>query len=141
MNDTRELCAKSNTLEILLIDDNKDFAEVMSELIEMLGYRTFIATKGCEGIAKAKELHPDIIICDIGLPEMNGYDVAESIRNDNELKDIFLIALSGYTSQTDIQRSKEAGFNRHLAKPVDIDDIEAIFAEFNGALSAEKCSS
>jgi CheY-like chemotaxis protein len=115
MNDTGELCAKSNTLRILIIDDNQDFAEVMSEFIEMLGYRTFIATKGREGIAKAKEFHPDVIICDIGLPEMNGYEVAESIRDDNELKDLFLIALSGYTSQKDIEHSMAAGFNQHLA--------------------------
>jgi CheY-like chemotaxis protein len=126
MNDTEELCAKSNTLKILIIDDNQDFADVMSELIEMLGYRTFIANKGREGIAKAKEFHPDVIICDIGLPEMNGYEVAESIRNDNELKDLLLISLSGYTSQKDIERSMAAGFNQHLAKPVDINDIENI---------------
>jgi len=131
MNQAETNCATSNTLKILLIDDNKDFAEVMSELIEMLGYRTYTATQGREGIAKAKELHTDVIICDIGLPEMNGYEVAEFIRNDNELKDLFLIALSGYTSQKDIERSMQAGFNRHLAKPVDVDDIANILGSLH----------
>lgn len=131
MNDTREHSVASHTLQILMIDDNQDFLEIMCELIEMLGYKIILATKGSEGISKAKEFHPDIIICDIGLPEMNGYEVAKSIRNDHELKDLFLIALSGYTSQKDIARSTEAGFNRHLAKPVDFDIIENILAEFN----------
>lgn len=130
-------CLTPNALKILMIDDNQDFAEIMCELMEMLGHEASFATKGSEGIVKAKQFQPDVIICDIGLPEMNGYEVAQLIRSDHGLKDIFLIALSGYTSQDDHARSMAAGFDRHLAKPVDIDIIENILAEFNKNIFAQ----
>ncbi len=121
---------KSNkSLKILIIDDNKDLAEILCELIGFLGYETGSAHNGTDGIAKAIELRPDIIICDIGLPDMSGYEVAKMIRQDAELKDTFMIALSGYAQSEDIERSKEAGFNRHLAKPVSIETLEIVLKD------------
>lgn len=114
-------------LHILMIEDNVDFAQVMCDLISLSGYRTSAAHNGQDGVAKARELHPDVIICDIGLPGMTGYEVAQAIRNDMALMDIFLIALSGYTSEKDLERCRNAGFDWHLAKPVDMADLENIF--------------
>jgi CheY-like chemotaxis protein len=87
------------------------------------------AEDGPVGIRKAKETKPDVILCDIGLPGISGYEVAEKILNDEELKDTFMIALSGYAQQRDIERSKEAGFRRHLAKPVQLDILKMALSE------------
>lgn len=121
---------KSNkSLKILIIDDNKDLAEMICELIGFLGYETECAHNGGDGIAKARELQPDVIICDIGLPDMSGYEVVKMICKDAEFKDTFLIALSGYAQQEDIDRSKEAGFDRHLGKPVSMEMLQTVLNE------------
>ncbi|MDF2677674.1 MAG: integral rane sensor hybrid histidine kinase [Bacillota bacterium] len=103
----------------------------MCELISFLGHRAESALNGKDGILKAKELHPDVIICDIGLPVMNGYEVAKNIRNENDLKNIYLIALSGYAQQEDVERSRKAGFNRHLAKPLSMETLKANLDEIS----------
>jgi len=120
---------KSQILKILMIDDNKDLTDIMCELINLLGHKTISASSGIEGILKAKEFDPDVIICDIGLPGMNGYEIAESIRRDIDLKDIYLIALSGYAGDGALNCSRKAGFNMHLCKPVDISTIEKVLTE------------
>lgn len=119
----------NKTLKVLIIDDNKDLTEIMCDLIGFLGHKTICSQDGKDGIAMAKEHHPDIIICDIGLPVMDGYEVAQQLRKDDEIKETFLIALSGYAGAEDRKRSREAGFDRHLAKPADISAIERVIAE------------
>jgi CheY-like chemotaxis protein len=116
-------------LNILMIEDNKDLTDIMYELFVLSGHRASVANNGTEGIAKAKELKPDVIICDIGLPDMSGYEVAKIIRNDSELNDTFLIASSGYAQSEDVERSRETGFNRHLAKPVSFTTLEMVLKE------------
>jgi PAS domain S-box-containing protein len=113
----------------LIIDDIPDIAEILSSLLVYLGHEVVVAFSGPEGIAKAKEFQPEIVICDIGLPGMNGYEVARSLRSDKKLKDIFLIALSGYAQPEDLEQSRKAGFNTHLAKPVNLDILEQTLAE------------
>jgi len=117
------------SLKILIIDDNRDLAEIICELIGFLGYETESAHNGADGIAKARELQPDVIICDIGLPGISGYEVAKLIRKDADLQDTFLIALSGYAQPEDIEKSKEAGFDRHLAKPVSLETLQMFLNE------------
>lgn len=119
----------NKTLKVLIIDDNKDLTEIMCDLIGFLGHKTICSQDGKDGIAMAKEHHPDVIICDIGLPVMDGYEVAQQLRKDDEIKETFLIALSGYAGPEDRKRSREAGFDRHLAKPADISAIERVIAE------------
>ena len=121
----------SKTLNILMIDDSNDLTEIMCELIGFLGHKGESASNGMDGILKAKELHPDVIICDIGLPVMNGYEVAKNIRNDIDLNEIYLIALSGYGQQEDIERSIKAGFNIHLAKPLSLDTLKKVLDEIH----------
>ena len=121
----------NESLTVLLIEDNKDLSRVMGELIAFVGYRAETAYNGTEGIALAKELRPDVIICDLGLPGMSGYEVARLIRKDPKLRNIFLIALSGYAQPEDIERSIEAGFDRHLGKPVSIETLQQVFNSIN----------
>jgi len=114
---------------IIIIDDNKDLVYITCELLSIMGYEATAALSGEEGIAKAKKRKPEVIICDIGMANMNGYDVAKYIRNDNELKDVCLIAMSGYSSQKDVVRSIEAGFNMHICKPVSLEGLKAVLDE------------
>jgi len=127
--DCRKLDMMENeALTILMIEDNKDLARVMCELIAFIGHKAEAAHNGIEGIARARELRPDVVICDIGLPGMSGYEVAKLIRKDTEFKDTFLIALSGYAQPEDVKRSKEAGFDRHLGKPVSIETLQQVLS-------------
>ncbi len=116
-------------LRILVIDDIPDVVEILCPLLRNLGHEVISANKGIEGIRKAKEYRPEVLFCDIGLPEMSGYEVAENIRNDNDLKDVFLIALTGYAQTDDMERAKTSGFDRYLVKPVDLEALEQILSE------------
>lgn len=109
---------------VIMIDDNKDLNDITCQLLRIIGYETAAALSGEEGIAKAKEKKPKAILCDIGMKGMNGYDVAKYIRQDNELKDIYLIAISGYSSKEDMERSLDAGFNMHLSKPINFEVLK-----------------
>lgn len=120
---------KCGPLKILIIEDNPDLLEILCDLLSALGHDIEAAGDGTEGIMKARESKPDVILCDIGLPGISGYEVAEQVSSDQELKDTFLIALSGYAQQHDVERSKVAGFRRHLAKPVQLDVLKRALAE------------
>jgi CheY-like chemotaxis protein/two-component sensor histidine kinase len=117
------------SMRILVIDDIPDIAGIFSTLLTHLGHEVRTASNGREGLTKAKEFLPQVLLCDIGLPGMTGYEVAESFRKDNDLKDVFLIALSGYAQPEDLAKSRAAGFDRHLAKPVDLDTLKDTLAE------------
>lgn len=119
----------SRSLQILVIDDIPDVADILCSLLRQMGHQVISAYDGKEGIAKAKAFRPDVLLCDIGMPGMNGYEVAKNIRNDNELKSVFLIALTGYAQPNDLKRAKESGFDRHVAKPVDLDILKKALAE------------
>ncbi len=116
-------------LRILVIEDNLDLNAILCEMLESEGHQIAQATTGCEGIAKAKTFKPDVIICDIGLSDLDGYAVASRLREDTLTRSIYLIAFSGYARPADIDRSKAAGFDRHLAKPVNYPQLYKILAE------------
>jgi CheY-like chemotaxis protein len=82
-----------------------------------------VARDGRSGLELARELRPDIVLCDIGLPDIDGYEVARTLRRDDALRGTRLIALTGYAQPEDRQRAREAGFDAHLAKPPDIDAL------------------
>ena len=102
---------------ILVIEDNVDAAETLRTVMRLEGSTPEVAFTGAEGIEKARVFGPDAIFCDIGLPDMNGYDVARALRADPTLKSVVLVALTGYAAPEDVARSREAGFDHHLAKP------------------------
>ncbi|AET68013.1 histidine kinase,Response regulator receiver domain protein,histidine kinase [Desulfosporosinus orientis DSM 765] len=127
----KESVKTTRSLQILVIDDIPDVAEILRSLLQYLGHEVITASDGPEGLKKAIMFKPEVIFCDIGLPMMNGYEVAENIRKDEQTKDIFMIALSGYAQIEDLKRAKEAGFNQHLAKPVDLDGLKQILTEIS----------
>jgi signal transduction histidine kinase len=110
-------------LRILVIDDNLDSARGMARLLELMGHVVELAADGPSSLEIARQFRPDVVVLDIGLPGMNGYDVAEALRRENGCRDTCLIAVTGYGQARDRARSKDAGFNYHLVKPVDMDTL------------------
>lgn len=88
-----------------------------------------VAYSGADGIAKARTLHPEVVLCDIGMPEMDGYEVARALRREPALASTLLVALTGYAQPSDIRSAHEAGFDRHLAKPPDLKLLDRLIAE------------
>jgi CheY-like chemotaxis protein len=116
-------------LRILVVDDNTDAAESLKMLLSVFGHQVEIAHDGQSAIAVARTQQPQLVFLDIGLPGMDGYEVARRFRSDADLAESKLIALSGYGTENDQQRSRAAGFNRHLVKPVDPSELPAIIAQ------------
>ena len=104
---------------ILVIDDNVDAAESLQVLLAVFGHTVEIAHDDVTALPIARAFKPDLVFLDIGLPGMNGYEVAHRLREEIALKSVKLIALSGYGTETDRMRSASAGFHKHLVKPVD----------------------
>jgi signal transduction histidine kinase/ActR/RegA family two-component response regulator len=111
---------------VLVIEDNVDAAETLRAVLEVQGDDVAVASNGREGIEVARSFHPDVVLCDIGLPEMDGYEVARAIRADPALRSLRLVALTGYATPDDVAAAREAGFDRHMAKPPDVDMLERL---------------
>jgi PAS domain S-box-containing protein len=105
---------------ILIIDDNQVGARAMQLFLQDTGHLVEIAHSGIEAFVIAKNLRPDVVLCDIALPWMDGYAIARTIRQDAELKDVYLIAISGYAQDEDQQLARQAGFDEYCIKPVDL---------------------
>lgn len=116
-------------LRVLLIEDDDDLREHTAYPLESLGHEVVAVGSGPEGIPAAARERPDVIVCDIGLPGMDGYAVARTLRADDALRTIPLIALTGYGQPGDIERALAAGFDRHMMKPVSIAALDSILAE------------
>jgi signal transduction histidine kinase/CheY-like chemotaxis protein len=108
---------------ILIVDDNADAADTMALLLEFDGHQTKTVYGSSEALGAAIEFRPDTVLLDIGLPGMNGYEIAERLRAMPELSAVRLIALTGYGKAEDQERAKAAGFDDHLVKPVDLADL------------------
>lgn len=116
-------------LKVLLVEDNRDFVFILASVLEDEGYEVLTAHDGIDGVKKALHANPDVVFCDIGLPGMNGFEVAKSIRKEALNQDVYLVALSGYASPRHIEQSMSSGFNRHLSKPVDLLALQGILNE------------
>ncbi len=114
---------------ILIIEDNLDVAESLREALGFGHHEVEVAYSGPEGLAIARAQRPDVMLCDIGLPGMSGYEVARAFRADEALKGVFLVALSGYALREDLERAQLAGFDLHLAKPPNVEKLEALLAQ------------
>jgi PAS domain S-box-containing protein len=104
---------------VLVVDDNHDAAETLAELVQLLGHETEVAFDGPGALARVRASPPDVLLCDIGLPGMSGYEVAQALRSDRRFDGVRLVAVTGYVQAQDRQRALEAGFQEHLAKPPD----------------------
>jgi CheY-like chemotaxis protein len=105
--------------KILVVEDNRDAAESLRRLLDLSGYEVTLAYTGAEGLRAAKQLLPDVVLCDIGLPDSNGFSVAGALRNDPQTAGVRLIAVTAYGADEDRRRARAVGFDLHLVKPVD----------------------
>jgi PAS domain S-box-containing protein len=120
--------APARALKVLVVDDNMDTAKVMAMLLRAIGHDARLAHDGASAVQAALEYVPDVVLLDIGLPVIDGYEVAKWIRQEPTLKDVMLVALTGYAQESDKRRSREAGFDHHLVKPMDFTKVESILA-------------
>jgi CheY-like chemotaxis protein len=111
---------------VLVVDDNVDAAETLAAVLEMTGRRTRTVHEGRGVLEAAREFGPDIVLLDIGLPGMSGYEVARQLRADPRFSRTLLLAVTGWGSAEDRRRSHEAGFDEHLTKPVDLAELEPL---------------
>jgi two-component system CheB/CheR fusion protein len=116
----------TSTRRVLVIEDNVDAADSLREVLEFNGHAVEVAHSGGEGIEKCGVFRPDMILCDIGLPGMDGYEVARRLRADRSLAPAYLVALTGYALPEDLAKAKEAGFDEHIAKPASLERIEQL---------------
>ena len=128
--------AEPGTLRVLVVDDNIDSAESLAEVLEMGGHEVRVAHDGPSALTLAGSFRPQAIVLDIGLPGLTGHEVAQRIRAQAWGQAIHLIALSGWGQAEDRQRSREAGFDAHFVKPVDLDELEALLRRTQPALTA-----
>jgi CheY-like chemotaxis protein len=115
---------------VLIVDDNRDSADSLAVLLRMLGHEAKTAYDGETALKVAEQFAPDIVLLDIGLPRLSGLETARRLRNDLGLHDSLLIAMTGYGQEEDKRRSREAGFNAHLVKPVDFGELRALLERF-----------
>jgi PAS domain S-box-containing protein len=115
------------TFKILIVDDNVDATDMLAGILRLVGHDVQVAYSGQSALEVAMEFQPTIVLLDIGLPEMNGYEVARRLRQRPQSKDTLLIAMTGYGQDSDLQRSTQAGFDYHLVKPVDPEKLEGLF--------------
>jgi PAS domain S-box-containing protein len=113
---------------VLVVDDNQDGAESLAELIRLLGHEVHIARDGLEAVEAAERLRPHLILMDVGMPRLNGLDATRRIRDRPWGKELTIIALTGWGQEIDRERSREAGCDGHLVKPVGLSDLETLLA-------------
>ena len=114
---------------VLLIDDDRDAVESLKEALELDANEVEVALDGTEGIEKARHFAPDVVVCDISLPRMDGYEVARRMREDPQLRSVGLVALTGHALDEDVERCRAAGFDRHVAKPPDPRALQETISE------------
>lgn len=116
------------SLRVLVVDDNVDAAQTLALLLQESGHDVQIAFDGPTALEAALDYRPDVMLLDIGLPGLDGLEVAKRLRQEPDLSSVVLVAMTGYGLVSDRQRSHDAGFNHHLAKPADFEKVQQILA-------------
>jgi CheY-like chemotaxis protein len=133
--DEDEAPASRTRRRIVVADDNEDSAVALAELLELFGHEVWTANDGVEALERAAEVQPDMVVLDLGMPRMDGFEAARRIRETPACKGALLVALTGWGQDSDRQRTREAGFDKHLVKPVDPAALSALLASTPGATS------
>lgn len=116
---------------VVIIDDNHDSNQTLAMLLEIAGHQVTSAFDGPSGLQLIRSFTPEAVVLDIGLPGMDGYEVARRLRTDPATKDTYIIALTGYGQETDVAQAKDAGFDAHLLKPARMDDMLKLIANLS----------
>ena len=116
-------------LDVVIVEHNEDAAATLADLLELTGNRVTTASTGRDGMNAVAAQRPDVLICDVGLPDMSGLDVIRAIRATERDDHVFAMALTGYAQQRDRDEALAAGFDAHLPKPPPIEELERLLAE------------
>jgi len=119
---------RSPKKSVLVVEDNADAAFTLAELVRLWGYEVEVVHDGPAAVEVAPRYRPRVVLLDIGLPGMDGYEVARRLRAAPETRGALLVAATGYGQESDRARSREAGFDHHLVKPVDLDRLRRLIA-------------
>jgi two-component system CheB/CheR fusion protein len=120
--------ARPGRRRVLVVEDNRDAAETLREVLELGSHEVAVAHDGPAALESARSVRPEVVLCDIGLPGMDGYAVARAFRADPALRDAYLVALTGYAMPDDHEKARAAGFDEHVAKPAGTERLEALLA-------------
>jgi CheY-like chemotaxis protein len=123
---TTTLERAGSPIRLLIVDDNQDSADSLAMLLRMLGHDARTAYDGPEGLKVLEDFLPDVVVLDIGMPGMNGHEVARQLRAQDRFKNVVLCAMSGWGQEEDRCQSREAGFDHHLVKPLDLSALQPI---------------
>lgn len=126
------------SLRVLIADDNVDAGETMANLLEILGYHTHVVNDGLAALKALEAYQPHVAFIDIGMPEMDGYQVAKTARESSSFDKIILVALTGWGSEDDRLKTKTAGFDHHLTKPASVDAVQTLLATIGSSLSSSR---
>jgi CheY-like chemotaxis protein len=120
---------EGSAVRVLVVEDNRDSADSLKLLLGLLGHPVEVAYAGPAGVEAARRFRPQLVLCDIGLPgDMDGYAVARALRQESATAGAYLVALTGFGQEEHIQRAHEAGFDRHMTKPVELNDLNKLLA-------------
>jgi CheY-like chemotaxis protein len=123
------------SLRILVVEDNIDTAETLAQLLELWGHEVRVAHSGAEAIASAAPFRPEVVLLDIGLPGMNGFEVARVLRNEGDGERRVLVALTGYGQEENREQGRAAGLDHYFTKPVDAGALRALLGSLSSPLS------
>jgi CheY-like chemotaxis protein len=116
----------ANNQRILVVEDHFEIRTCMERLLRLWGFEVATATTGVEALQRADEFRPDVILLDIGLPELDGFGVARRLRDDASKKDTLIIAVTAYAGDEWVRRCQETGFDYHMSKPIDFDRLRSL---------------
>ena len=118
----------SNSLKVLVVDDNEDMANSLAILLQISGHDVRTAHSGPAALETADKLQPNLVLLDIGLPGMDGYEVAERLRQNPKFTKVRLVAVTGYGLESERRRSQKSGFDAHLVKPIKLQELQDVLA-------------
>lgn len=127
-SDTQNIVPATHPVRLLLADDNQDALRALGMLLELDGHQVVMTDNGRDAIRMIADTRPEVAIVDVGMPDVDGFDVARAVRSDTSLAGVLLVALTGYAAESDKSRALAAGFNHHLSKPLSLEKLHHIFA-------------
>jgi CheY-like chemotaxis protein len=125
-------------LKILVVEDNKDSATTMARALQTVGYEVVIACNAQDALKFVADTSPHVVLIDIGLPGINGYELARCLNQDRLTSEPLLIAVTGYSRDEDRQKSADAGIDHHLVKPVDFERLHEILEQFRQRIRSRR---
>ena len=123
------MATDGRTPRVLIVEDDEEIAQALQRSLRLEGYEVRVAPDGERALGDARSYIPDLVVLDLGLPGLDGYQVAQRLREDPALKSVTLIAATGYGQEEDLRRSREVGFDQHLVKPIDPGELQRLLAE------------